>query len=300
MTVVWYGGHFYSLFFLTQVLKVDAQTANLLVSGALVIITPVFVFMGSLSDRVGRKPLIMLGCVLAAATYFPIFKGLTHYANPGIEEAVARAPVTVIADANGCSFQFDPVGKTKFVRSCDIAKAALMKAGVPYTTESGGAGSLASVRIGRGNESPVVVTSFEGEQMAAGQFKAASERFAALLGGSLKDAGYPAKADPSRINRPMVLVLLLLLLFYVTLVYGPIAAWLVELFPPRIRYTSLSLPFHIGVGWLGGFLPTVAFSLVALTGDIYSGLWYPVVIAAGSAVLGTLFLSDTRAGRARP
>ena len=300
MTVVWYGGHFYSLFFLTQVLKVDAQTANLLVAGALVIITPVFVFMGSLSDRVGRKPLIMLGCVLAAATYFPIFKGLTHYANPGIEEAVARAPVTVIADANGCSFQFDPVGKAKFVRSCDIAKAALMKAGVPYTTESGGAGSLASVRIGRGNEAPVVVTSFEGEPMSAGQFKAASERFAALLGSSLRDAGYPAKADPSRINRPMVLVLLLVLLFYVTLVYGPIAAWLVELFPPRIRYTSLSLPFHIGVGWLGGFLPTVAFSLVALTGDIYSGLWYPVVIAAGSAVLGTLFLADTRAGRARP
>jgi MFS family permease len=294
MTVTWYTGHFYSLFFLTQTLKIDAQIANILMCIALVIAMPLFVTMGWLSDRIGRKRLLLLGCVLAVITYFPIFRGLTHYANPAIEEAAQRAPVTVITDANGCSFQFDPLGKARFVRSCDLAKAALAKAGVPYTSEAGGAGTVAVVRIGNGAETrPLVVTAFEGGQLSAAQFKEASARFGAALTESLKQAGYPAKADPARINRPMVVLLLLTLLFYVSLTYGPLAAWLVELFPPRIRYTSLSVPYHIGVGWLGGFLAPVAFAIVAITGNIYSGLWYPVLIAAASACVGAFFLPDT-------
>jgi MFS family permease len=295
MTVTWYTGHFYSLFFLTQSLKVDAQTANVLLCIALVLAMPLLVTMGWLSDRIGRKRLLVLGCVLAAITYFPIFRGLTHFANPAIEEAAQRAPVAVIADATRCSFQFDPVGKARFVRSCDIAKAALAKAGVPYTSEAAGLGAVAAVRIGNGSQAaPVVVTSFEGEQLSGAQFKEASARFGAALSDSLKRAGYPTKADPARINRPMVVLLLLTLLFYVSLTYGPLAAWLVELFPPRIRYTSLSVPYHIAVGWIGGFLPTIAFAVVAITGNIYSGLWYPVVIAAASACVGAFFLPDTR------
>jgi MFS family permease len=298
MTVLWYSGHFYSLFFLTQTLKVDAQSANVLLCLALVLAMPLFITMGWLSDRVGRKRLLLLGCVLGALTYFPIFRAITHYANPAIEEAAQRAPVIVVTDADGCSFQFDPVGKAKFVRSCDIAKGALAKAGVPYTTEAGRPGTVAVVRIGNGLQSPpTVVTSFEGEQLSAAQFKEASLRFSATLTNSLKQVGYPTKADPARINRPMVVLLLLILLFYVSLTYGPLAAWLVELFPPRIRYTSLSVPYHIAVGWLGGFLPTVAFAIVAITGNIYSGLWYPVVIAAASACVGVLFLPDTREER---
>jgi MFS family permease len=298
MTVLWYSGHFYSLFFLTQTLKVDAQSANVLLCLALVLAMPLFITMGWLSDRVGRKRLLLLGCVLGAVTYFPIFRAITHYANPAIEEAAQRAPVIVVTDADGCSFQFDPVGKAKFVRSCDIAKGALAKAGVPYTTEAGRPGTVAVVRIGNGSPSPpMVVTSFEGEQLSAAQFKEASLRFSATLTNSLKQVGYPTKADPARINRPMVVLLLLILLFYVSLTYGPLAAWLVELFPPRIRYTSLSVPYHIAVGWLGGFLPTVAFAIVAITGNIYSGLWYPVVIAAASACVGVLFLPDTREER---
>jgi hypothetical protein len=300
MTVIWYGGQFYALFFLAQVLKLDAQTANLLIAAALVLGAPLLVICGAISDRVGRKPVFLLGCVLAAATYFPVFRAITHFANPAIEEATQRAPVAVIADADGCSFQFDPVGRKRFVRSCDIAKAALAKAGVPYVTEAGAAGSLALVRIGRPAQSPVVIESFEGERMNAAQFKEASERFATVLRGALGTAGYPAKADPARINYPMVLVLLLVLMVYVALVYGPLAAWLVELFPPRIRYTSMSVPYHIGVGWLGGFLPTVAFSLVAITGDIYSGLWYPVIVATISAAIGASLVPETAAtGEAR-
>jgi MFS family permease len=295
MTVTWYSAHFYSLFFLTQTLKVDAQSANLMLCIALVLAMPLLVTMGWLSDRIGRKRLLLLGCVLAAITYFPIFRGLTHYANPAIEEAAQRAPVSVIADVTQCSFQFDPVGKARFARSCDIAKAALAKAGVPYTTEALGLGAVAAVRIGNGSQAPpVVVNSFEGGQLSGAQFKEASARFGAALTASLKQAGYPTKADPARINRPMVVLLLLTLLFYVSLTYGPLAAWLVELFPPRIRYTSLSVPYHIAVGWLGGFLPTVAFAVVAITGNIYSGLWYPVIIAVTSACVGAFFLPDTR------
>jgi predicted MFS family arabinose efflux permease len=287
--VVWYCGQFYSLFFLTQVLKIDAQPANLLIAAALVIATPFFVVFGRLSDRIGRKKIVLAGCLLAAVTYFPIFKGITHFANPAIEAAAASSPVRVVADPESCHFQFDPVGKKKFVQSCDIAKAALAKAGVPYQNERSAVGSVALVRIGT-----TEVASFEGGVMSAGDFKKASEQFSKDLGGKLKAAGYPAKADPTQINYPVVLLLLVILVVYVTMVYGPIAAWLVELFPARIRYTSMSLPYHIGNGWFGGFLPTVAFALVALTGDIYYGLWYPIIVALGTFVIGAIFLPETR------
>ena len=244
---------------------------------------------GRLSDRIGRKKIVLAGCLLAAVTYFPIFKGITHFANPAIEAAAASAPVRVLADPDSCHFQFDPVGKKKFVQSCDIAKAALAKAGVPYQNERTPVGSVALVRIGT-----VEVASFEGGVMSAGDFKKTSEQFSKDLGGKLKAAGYPAKADPAQINYPVVLVLLVILVLYVTMVYGPIAAWLVELFPARIRYTSMSLPYHIGNGWFGGFLPTVAFALVALTGDIYYGLWYPIIVALGTFVIGALFLPETK------
>jgi MFS family permease len=287
--VVWYGGQFYSLFFLTQVLKIDPQPANLLIAAALLIATPFFVVFGRLSDRIGRKKIVLAGCLLAAVTYFPIFKGITHFANPAIEAAAASAPVTVVADSDSCHFQFDPVGKKKFVQSCDIAKAALAKAGVPYKNERSAVGTVALVRIGT-----VDVPAFEGGVMSAGDFKKASETFSKELSGKLKAAGYPAKADPAQIKYPLVLLLLFILVLYVTMVYGPIAAWLVELFPARIRYTSMSLPYHIGNGWFGGFLPTVAFALVALTGDIYYGLWYPIIVAVMTLIVGALFLPETR------
>ena len=288
--VVWYCGQFYALFFLTQVLKVEAQTANLLIAAALLVGTPFFVVFGILSDKIGRKKVILAGCLLAAITYVPIFKGLTHYANPAIEHASNQSPVSVLADPNACSFQFDPVGKKKFVQSCDVAKAALAKAGVPYTNNAAAVGSVAQIRIGDGP----VIASVEGGTMTGADFKAATEKFSKSLGGALKEAGYPVKADPAQINLFMVWVLLFILVIYVTMVYGPIAAWLIELFPARIRYTSLSLPYHIGNGWFGGFLPTVAFALVALTGDIYYGLRYPIIIALMTVVIGFFFLPETK------
>ena len=288
--VVWYCGQFYALFFLTQELKVEAQTANLLIAASLLVGTPFFVVFGILSDKIGRKKIVLAGCLLAAITYVPIFKGLTHYANPAIEQASTQSPVTVVADPNACSFQFDPVGKKKFVQSCDVAKAALAKAGVPYRNEASAVGSVAQIRIGAGP----VVASVEGGPMSGAEFKSATEKFSKSLSGALKEAGYPAKADPAQINLFMVWVLLFILVIYVTMVYGPIAAWLIELFPARIRYTSLSLPYHIGNGWFGGFLPTVAFALVALTGDIYYGLRYPIIIALMTVVVGMFFLPETK------
>jgi MFS family permease len=291
ITVVYYCGQFYSMFFLTQILKVDPQAANLLMAAALVLGAPFFVLFGRLSDHVGRKRLVLGGCFLAAATYFPVFKAITHFANPAIEEAAHASPLTVLADPDSCSLQLDLVGKRKFVRSCDIAKAALAKAGVPYRSETGT--GTAMIRIGRTAGHDAVIPAFEGAGMSPEEFKSASERFTAALGTALKAAGYPAKADPARINYPMVLAMLWILMLYVALTFGPFGAWLVELFPARIRYTSLSVPYHLGVGWIGGFLPTVAFAIVAITGDIYSGLWYPVIIAAGSALLGVAFLPET-------
>jgi MFS family permease len=288
--VVWYSGQFYALLFLTQTLKVEAFTANLLVALALLVATPFFLVFGALSDKIGRKPIVLLGCLLAALTYVPIFEGLTHYANPAIEAASLHAPVTVVADPNACSFQFDPVGKKKFLQSCDVAKAALAKAGVPYRNEAAPVGSVAQVRIG---DAPPLA-SVEGAAMPAADFKAASEAFSKSLTGALKEAGYPAKADPAQINKFMVWLLLFVLVIYVTMVYGPIAAWLIELFPARIRYTSMSLPYHIGNGWFGGFVPAIAFALVALKGDIYYGLRYPIIVALMTLVIGALFLPETK------
>ena len=287
--VVWYTGQFYALFFLLQTLKIDPQTANLLIAGSLLIGTPFFILFGSLSDRIGRKGIIMAGCILAALTYFPIFKALTEYGNPDVFAAQAQNPVTVVADPDQCSFQFDPVGKARFTSSCDLAKTVLARRAIPYDNVKAEPGAIAQVRIG-----DKVITSFDGTAMPAADFKARNDAFVATLGTALKDAGYPEKADPAKTNYPMVLLLLTILVIYVTMVYGPIAAWLVELFPTRIRYTSMSLPYHIGNGWFGGFLPTVAFAMVAATGDIYYGLWYPIVIAVMTAVLGTFFLPETK------
>ncbi|EJM62100.1 arabinose efflux permease family protein [Pseudomonas sp. GM50] len=287
--VVWYTGQFYALFFLLQTLKIDPQTANFLIAGSLLIGTPFFIVFGSLSDRIGRKGIIMAGCIIAALTYFPIFHALTQYGNPDVFAAQEKNPVTVIADQSKCSFQFDPVGKAKFTSSCDLAKTVLAKKAIPYKNEKAEPGAIAQVRIG-----DKVIQSFEGTGMPAADFKARNDAFVATLGTGLKDAGYPEKADPAKTNYPMVLLLLTILVIYVTMVYGPIAAWLVELFPARIRYTSMSLPYHIGNGWFGGFLPTVAFAMVAATGDIYYGLWYPIVIAVMTAILGTFFLPETK------
>ena len=287
--VVWYTGQFYALFFLLQTLKIDPQTANLLIAGSLLIGTPFFVIFGSLSDRIGRKKIIMAGCILAALTYFPIFKGLTEFGNPDIYTAQQQNPVTVIADPAQCSFQFDPVGKARFTSSCDVAKSLLAKRAIPYENEAGEPGAVAQIRIGS-----KMMPSFEGSSLPAAEFKTANDGFTASLGAALKEAGYPEKADPAKTNYPMVLLLLTILVIYVTMVYGPIAAWLVELFPARIRYTSMSLPYHIGNGWFGGFLPTVAFAMVAATGDIYYGLWYPIVIAVMTAVLGIFFMPETK------
>ena len=287
--VVWYTGQFYALFFLLQTLKIDAQTANLLIAGSLLIGTPFFVIFGSLSDRIGRKGIIMAGCILAALTYFPIFTALTQYGNPDVFVAQEKNPVTVIADPGQCSFQFDPVGKAKFTSSCDLAKTVLAKRAIPYENVKAEPGTVAQVRVGEN-----VITSFEGTGMPAADFKTQNDAFTSTLATALKEAGYPEKADPAKTNYPMVLLLLTILVIYVTMVYGPIAAWLVELFPARIRYTSMSLPYHIGNGWFGGFLPTVAFAMVAATGDIYYGLWYPIVIAVMTAVLGIFFMPETK------
>ena len=284
--VVWYTGQFYALFFLTQTLKVDAQTANLLIAGSLLIGTPFFVFFGWLSDKIGRKPIILAGCLIAALTYFPIFKAITHYANPALEAAVATSPVVVVADPAQCTFQFNPVGTSKFTSTCDVAKTALVKRGTPYSNEVAPAGSVAQVKVGA-----VVIASYDG---LAADAKEQGAAFDAALTKALNEAGYPAKADPARINHVMVLVMLFILVIFVTMVYGPIAAMLVELFPTRIRYTSMSLPYHIGNGWFGGFLPTTAFAIVAATGNIYDGLWYPIVIATGTFVIGLLFVRETK------
>jgi hypothetical protein len=229
---------------------------------------------------------------LAALTYFPLFHALGQAANPALAQAQARSPVVVVADAKDCSFQFDPVGHTVFNRSCDIAKAYLARTGTPYENQAAPAGAVASVRVGT-----VVLESFRGESMAPAEFAQAKKTWEGDLAAALAEAGYPAKADSAAMNRPLIVAILALLVVYVAMVYGPIAAFLVELFPTRIRYTSMSLPYHLGNGWLGGFLPTTAFAIVATTGNIYSGLWYPVGIAAFTAVVGLLFLKDTKGVR---
>ena len=292
--VVWYTGQFYALFFLTKTLKIDDATANILIAIALALATPFFIFFGSLSDRIGRKTIIMAGCLIAALTYFPLFKGLTHYGNPALETALNNSPVVVVADPASCHFQFNATGTKKFPSSCDIATAQLTAASVSYTRQDAPAGTIASVKVG-----DKVYPSFNATMTADGlNFDQASkDREAALkkdLGAAIKAAGYPAKADPTQINKPMIVLLLFVLVLYVTMVYGPVAAMLVEMFPTRIRYTSMSLPYHIGNGWFGGLLPTTAFALVAANGNIYYGLWYPIVIAVATVVIGTLFVRETK------
>ena len=287
--VVWYCGQFYALFFLERILRVDGATTNILTAIALALATPAFVFFGWLSDRIGRKPIILTGCLLAAFTYFPLFHALTLYANPALFAAQAKAPVTVIADARQCSIQFDPVGKNKFdSTSCDIAKSFLAKAGVSYQRVDAPPGTVAQIRAGETTiaaPDPRAVTGAE-RKTAIADFQSAAKK-------ALSAFGYPEKADPASINKPMVVLILFVLVLYVTMVYGPIAALLVELFPARIRYSAMSLPYHIGNGWFGGFLPTVAFAMVAATGDIYYGLWYPIVVAALTVALGLFFLPET-------
>ena len=292
--VVWYTGQFYALFFLTKTLKIDDATANILIAISLALATPFFIVFGSLSDRIGRKPIIMAGCLIAALTYFPIFKGLAHYGNPALETALNNSPVVVVADPDSCHFQFNATGQKKFPSSCDIATAQLTAASVSYTRQDAPAGTIASVKVG-----DKVYPSFNATMTVDGlNFDQPSkDREAALkkdLGAAIKAAGYPTKADPTQINKPMIVLLLFVLVLYVTMVYGPVAAMLVEMFPTRIRYTSMSLPYHIGNGWFGGLLPTTAFALVAANGNIYYGLWYPIVIAVATVVIGTLFVRETK------
>ena len=274
--VVWYGGQFYALFFLTQTLKVPGATAQILIVVALALGTPGFILFGWLSDRIGRKPIILAGFLLAALTYFPIFKGITHFANPKLEAALASAPVTVISDPAECSFQFKATGTEKFTTGCDIAKSALVNLSVNYQNQDAPKGTPAQVKVG---EQTLTATATD---------------FAKALAAAIKNHGYPASADPADINYVMTTVLLWVLVIYVTLVYAPIAAWLVELFPSRIRYSGMSLPYHIGNGWFGGFLPATVFAIVAATGNIYSGLWYPVGVAVMSLIVGFLFLPETK------
>ncbi|MFJ3044861.1 MFS transporter [Herbaspirillum chlorophenolicum] len=286
--VVWYTGQFYALFFLTQSLKVDGATANILIALALLLATPFFIFFGSLSDKIGRKPIILGGCLIAALTYFPIFSGLTHFANPALEAALKKAPVIVTADPANCQFQFNPTGTKKFTSSCDIVKAKLSAASVNYENVAGAPGSVATITIG-----DKVITSYDAAALSKEEAAEKDKALSKELADDIKAAGYPSKADPDQMNKPMVLLLLFILVLYVTMVYGPIAAALVEMFPTRIRYTSMSMPYHIGNGWFGGLLPTTSFALVAFKGDIYYGLWYPIVIALATFVIGLFFVKES-------
>ncbi|GAB2602317.1 MFS transporter [Ramlibacter solisilvae] len=291
--VVWYSGQFYALFFLTQALKVDNATANILIAAALLIGTPFFIVFGALSDKIGRKPIIMAGCLLAALTYFPVFSALTKAANPDLAAAQAKAQVVVSANAADCSFQGSPIAREiDFHTSCDIAKRYLAQSSVSYENANGPAGQPATVKIG-----DKVITA-PAATVANHKFDEASTKaiaaFKKEVAEALKTAGYPSKADPAKVDKFMVVLILTYLVILVTMVYGPIAAMLVEMFPTRIRYTSMSLPYHIGNGWFGGLLPTTAFAIVAATGNMYNGLWYPIIIAAATFVIGTLFIRETK------
>ena len=322
--VVWYTGQFYALFFLTQALKVDGATANILVAASLVIGTPFFVVFGALSDKIGRKPIIMAGCLLGALTYFPVFTALTKAANPDLHAAQQASKVVVTADPAECSFQFNPTGTKKFTSSCDIAKQKLAGASVSYENVAAPAGTPATIKVGEtvinvvpsaeeiaaakagaekkladltaaGNADAKALKAAEDAVKALGDEKKAKDAtLTANLTGALKAAGYPAKADPAKVDKVTIIIILTYLVILVTMVYGPIAAMLVEMFPTRIRYTSMSLPYHIGNGWFGGLLPTTAFAIVAQTGNMYNGLWYPIIIAAATFVIGMIFVKETK------
>ncbi|MBY5737053.1 MFS transporter [Rhizobium leguminosarum] len=358
--VVWYGGQFYALFFLQNVLKVDLFSANVMVAISLLLGTPFFVIFGGLSDKIGRKPIIMAGLLIAALTYNPLFKAMTWTANPGLAEAQASIRATVTADPADCRFQFNPTGTAKFTSSCDVATAFLTRNSVPYDVVPGTAGQPATVKVGN-----ATIPSFD--VVAAGdKAKGTTAAFEKSVNIALQDAGYPLKrgvakvpdskldafiaanpelalnadtvrageketmpaaklvegklltadetngvtdmavynianggtfamtADPARVNWIGTIAVLFVLVLYVTMVYGPIAALLVELFPTRIRYTGMSLPYHIGNGWFGGLLPATAFAMSAAAGDIYYGLWYPIVFAAITLVIGLIFLPETK------
>ena len=322
--VVWYSGQFYALFFLTQALKVDGPTANIMVAISLIIGTPFFIIFGALSDKIGRKPIILAGCFLAAVTYFPVFTALTKAANPDLAAAQAVAKVTVTADPAECSFQFNPTGTKKFTSSCDIAKQKLASASVSYDNIVAPAGQAAVIKVGETEVTTVVTPEDIAAAKAAAQAKlealnaadpkdpkaiaaatasvkalsgektAKDATFSGKLSAALKAAGYPAKADMAKFDKVSVVIILTYLVILVTMVYGPIAAMLVEMFPTRIRYTSMSLPYHIGNGWFGGLLPTTAFAIVAQTGNMYNGLWYPIIIAGATVVIGGLFIKETK------
>jgi MFS family permease len=322
--VVWYSGQFYALFFLTQALKVDGPTANIMVAISLIIGTPFFIIFGTLSDKIGRKPIILAGCFLAAVTYFPVFTALTKAANPDLAAAQAVAKVTVTADPAECSFQFNPTGTKKFTSSCDIAKQKLASASVSYDNIVAPAGQAAVIKVGDTEVTTVVTPEDIAAAKAAAQAKlealnaadpkdpkaiaaatasvkalsgektAKDATFSGKLSAALKAAGYPAKADMAKFDKVSVVIILTYLVILVTMVYGPIAAMLVEMFPTRIRYTSMSLPYHIGNGWFGGLLPTTAFAIVAQTGNMYNGLWYPIIIAGATVVIGGLFIKETK------
>jgi MFS family permease len=311
--VVWYTGQLYAMFFLEKMLKIDGLQANTLLITALLLGAPFFLFFGWLSDKIGRKPIILTGCGLAALTLFPTFHALTDAANPALARALASAPVTVHANPAECSSQFDPVGKNPFdTSSCDIIKNALAKAGVNYTNVEAAPGTIASIAIGTttiaapdpakvtGEDKKKAIAAFTARVVGAAAVpakpaegaKPASAAKPAVVG-ELAKVGYPTKADPNQIDKPVVIALLFYLVLLVTMVYGPIAAMLVELFPSKIRYTSMSLPYHIGNGWLGGLLPAIGFAMVAANGNIYYGFWYPVLVAAGTLVIGLFFLPET-------
>ena len=294
--VVWYTGQFYALFFLTAQLKVEPTTAQLMIGASLLLGTPFFIVFGTLSDKIGRKPIIMAGCLLAALTFFPLFGALTKAANPDLAAAQQKNKVIVHADPAQCSFQGSPIAREiDFKTPCDIAKRFLAQSSVSYDNVDAPAGTAATITVGEKKIAPPAATVVNQKFDADSTAKIAA--FKKEISADLTAAGYPAKAKPIDFMSGQwwaVVAILWVLVIYVTMVYGPIAAWLVELFPARIRYTSMSLPYHIGNGWFGGFLPTVAFAMVAATGDIYYGLWYPIVIAVMTAILGIFFMPETK------
>jgi MFS family permease len=288
--VIWYGGQFYARVFLVNTLKVPANAADIALIIALAIATVGFLFFGWLSDKIGRKPIIMAGCLLGAVSYHFAFGLLTHAANPALEKALANAPVTVIADPADCHVLFDPVGGRVFTSSCDVARNALIASSVNFKLESGAPGSLAKVTVGDKSFDSVNGTSLDSKTFAAQR-----TAFNTAVTGAVGAAGYPVKgANPAEINTPLLIAVLTYLAILVTMVYGPIAAALVELFPTRIRYTGMSLPYHIGNGWFGGLLPPIAVALVAATGNIYAGLWYPIAIASMTFIVGLIFVPETK------
>jgi MFS family permease len=287
--VVWYSGQFYALFFLTQALKVELASANIFVAVSLLIGTPFFIVFGAWSDKIGRKPIIMAGCLLAVLTYFPVFQALTKAANPDLYAAQQKNKVTVTANPKECSFQFNPTGTVKFTSSCDIAKQVLAGSSVSYENIVAPAGAVATIKIGA-----TEIPSYSSKGLSADEAKAKDAEFKKAVADDLKAAGYPAKADMAKVDSVMVIAILTYLVILVTMVYGPIAAMLVELFPTRIRYTSMSLPYHIGNGWFGGLLPTTAFAIVAQTGNMYNGLWYPIIVAGMTFVVGMIFIRETK------